>query len=296
MPMRAINDQLPRILLGKHQLIMTVTFAAFFSLIFLLVSIPVSHNAWFALGRGEAFAFTVTFYLIAFSIVVLSKVLLYMQRGVDNFPLYRFYLWNAAEILIIALLYFFFTVEGDKFGIINLQETDLWRLCLSSVVYTAISLGVPYALVAQYFMIEEKDNTIRLMNYDNVVSDVPLTPSEERRITLFDNSGVLKFSINPENLYFIESDDNYIQVWYTDVSGELKKYMLRCRLKTVEDSFANSDLVRCHRKYIINIRKVRVLSSEKEGYTVELDSDATPCIPVSKTYEQAVLARFNSRS
>ena len=294
--MRALNDQLPRILLGKHQLIMTVTFAAFFSLIFLLVSIPVSDNAWFALGRGEAFAFTVTFYLIALSIVVLSKVLLYTQRGVDNFPLYRFYIWNIVEILIIALLYFFFTVEGDKFGIINLKETDHWRLCLSSVVYTAISLGVPYALVAQYFMIEEKDNTIRLMNYDNVVSDVPLTPSEERRITLFDNSGVLKFSINPENLYFIESDDNYIQVWYTDVSGELKKYMLRCRLKTVEDSFADSDLVRCHRKYIINIRKVRVLSSEKEGYTVELDSDAMPRIPVSKTYEQAVLARFNSRS
>ena len=85
-------------------------------------------------------------------------------------------------------------------------------------------------------------------------------------------------------------------MWYTDVSGELKKYMLRCRLKTVEDSFADSDLIRCHRKYIINIRKVRVLSSEKEGYSVELDSDATPRIPVSKTYEQAVLARFNSRS
>ena len=293
--MRALKDQLPRFLLGKHQLIMTVMFAAFFSLIFLLVCIPISHNAWFELGGGEAFIFTVVFYLIALAIIVLSKVLLYVQRNADNFPVIRYYLWNTAEILIIALLYFFFTVEGDKIGIISLDNTGLWRLCLSSVVYTALSLGVPYALMAQYFMIEEKDNTIRLMNYDEVVSDVPLTPSEERRITLFDNSGVLKFSISPENLYFIESDDNYIQVWYTDVSGELKKYMLRCRLKTVEDSFADSDLIRCHRKYIINIRKVRVLSSEKDGYEVELDSDATPRIPVSKTYEQAVLARFNSR-
>ena len=294
--MRAIKDQLPRFLLGKHQLIMTVMFAVFFSLIFLLVCIPITHNAWFELGGGEAFLFTVVFYLIALAIIVMSKMLLYVQRNADNFPVYRYYLWNAAEILLIALLYFFFTVEGDKIGIINLNDRDLWRLCLSSVVFTALSLGVPYALMAQYFMIEEKDNTIRLMNYNEVVSDVPLTPSEERRITLFDNSGVLKFSINPENLYFIESDDNYIQVWYTDVSGELKKYMLRCRLKTVEDSFADSDLIRCHRKYIINIRKVRVLSSEKDGYEVELDSDATPRIPVSKTYEQAVLARFNSRS
>ena len=145
-------------------------------------------------------------------------------------------------------------------------------------------------------MLEEKDNTIRLMNYGNVVSDAPISPSEEKRITLFDNSGVLKFSINPDNLYFIESDDNYIQVWYTDSGGEMKRYMLRCRLKTIEDSFSGSDLVRCHRKYIINIRRVRLLSSGREGYSLELESDATPRIPVSKTYEQAVLARFNSRA
>ena len=296
MPKHAPTDQLPRFLLGKHQLIMTVTFAAFFSLVFLLVSVPLSHNAWFEIGRGEAFMFTVVFYLIALSVVVISKVFMYIQRNADNFPVYRYVLWNVTEILLIALLYCFFTIEGDKFGIISLENKALWHLCLGAVVYASISLGVPYVLMAQYFMIEERDNTIRLMNYDTVVSDVPIKPSEEKRITLFDNNGVLKLSISPDNLFFIESDDNYIQVWYSDVSGELKKYMLRCRLKTVEDSFTDSDLVRCHRKYIINIRKVSVLSSQKDGYEVELDSDATPRIPVSKTYEQAVLARFNSRS
>ena len=171
----------------------------------------------------------------------------------------------------------------------------LWQLFLSAVVYTTISLAIPYVLSGQYFMLEEKDNTIRLMNYDNVVSDAPAYPVADRRITLFDNSGVLKFSIHSDNLYFIESDDNYIQVWYTDSTGTMKKYMLRCRLKTVEDSFADSDLVRCHRKFIVNIRKVRLLSSSRDGYSLDLESDATPQIPVSKTYEQAVLARFNSR-
>ena len=295
MTMRSYRAQLPRFLLGKHQLIMTVNFAAFWSLVFLLLCVPLSHNAWFELGKGEAFLFTVVFYLIALAIVVFSKVLLYIQRNSDNFTVGRYIMWNAAEILIIALLYSFFTVEGDRFGIITLADQSFGRLLLGSSVYACISLGVPYVLIAQYFMIEERDNTIRLMNYDNVVSDIPFNPSEERRITLFDNNGTLKLSVNPDNLFFIESDDNYIQVWYTDNSGELKKYMLRCRLKTVEESFADSDLVRCHRKYIINIRKVRMLISEKDGYSLELESDATPRIPVSKTYEQTILARFNSR-
>ncbi len=71
--------------------------------------------------------------------------------------------------------------------------------------------------------------------------------------------------------------------------------MLRCRLKTIEDSFLDSDLVRCHRKFLVNINKVEVLSSEKDGYYLTLDMPGVEPIPVSKTYEESVLNRFNSR-
>ncbi len=295
MPSFKPSTQVPRYLLGKHQLITTVTFAAFFSLMFLLLSIPFSHNAWFALGRSEAFLFTVIFYLLSLALVIASKMVLYTLRGARNFTVLQYVLWNFGEILVIALIYSFFTLEGGKYGLISLEQTGFWRIFLGALGYATMSLGVPYVIATQYFQIEEKNNTIRLMSYDEVVSDVPIPRSEEQRITLFDSSGVLKFSISPDNLYFIESDDNYIQVWYADSTSEMRKYMLRCRLKTVEESFSESDLVRCHRKYIVNIRKVRVLSSSKDGYSIELESDATPVIPVSKTYEQAVLARFNSR-
>ena len=295
MPITSPSNQVPRYLLGRHQLIATVTFAAFFSLVFLILSIPFSNNAWFTLAPGDIFLCTVFFYLIALALVIASKVVMHTQHGADNFTVAQYVLWNFGEILLIALIYTFFTLEGGKLGIIKLEQNSFLRIFLGALGYTMLSLGVPYIITAQYFQIEEKDNTIRLMSYESVVSDAPIPPSEEQRITLFDNSGALKFSISPDNLYFIESDDNYIQVWYSDSSGEMRKYMLRCRLKTVEESFSASDLIRCHRKYIINIRKVRVLSSGKDGYTVELEGDSTPEIPVSKTYEQAVLARFNSR-
>ena len=295
MPRPDPRTQVPRYLLGKHQLITTVTFAAFFSLVFLMLSIPFSHNVWFALGRSEAFLFTVIFYLISLALIIASKMVMYTRRNAENFTVLRYILWDFSEIVLISLIYSFFTLEGARFGVLKLEDTGFLRLFLGALGYTSLSLGVPYIIAAQYFQIEEKDNTIRLMSYDNVVSDVPIPPSEEQRITLFDNSGTLKLSISPESLFFIESDDNYIQVWYSDSTGQIRRYMLRCRLKTVEESFSGSDLVRCHRKYIINIRKVRVLSSVKDGYNVELESESTPVIPVSKTYEQAVLARFNSR-
>ena len=72
--------------------------------------------------------------------------------------------------------------------------------------------------------------------------------------------------------------------------------MLRCRLKTVEESFRGSSLVRCHRKYIVNMQKVRILRKEKDGYELDLGNDAIKPIPISKTYSENVLSLFNNRS
>ena len=131
------------------------------------------------------------------------------------------------------------------------------------------------------------------MNYENVVTDEPVKPEASmQKITLFDNSGALKLSLNPDNLYYIESDDNYIKVWYTDNKGELKQYMLRCRLKTVEEGFKGSGLVRCNRKYIVNIHKVATLRKESEGYVLDLENEAIPPLPVTKTYTDTVLSYF----
>ena len=72
--------------------------------------------------------------------------------------------------------------------------------------------------------------------------------------------------------------------------------MLRCRLKTVEESFKDSGLVRCHRKYIVNIKKVSMLHKESDGYVLELNREEIPSISVTKTYTDVVLSHFTGES
>ena len=135
------------------------------------------------------------------------------------------------------------------------------------------------------------------MSYENVVTDEEQEQETQvHKVTLFDNSGSLKLSVNIDNLYYIESDDNYIKVWYTDNKGELKQYMLRCRLKTVEESFKGSSLVRCNRKYIVNIKKVSTLRKESSGYVIDLGKEEIPALPVTKTYTDAILSYFTDQS
>jgi len=282
---------LPAYLREKYQLMGTVTFTALVSIVFLLVSIPFSHNAWFGLGNSAFFLFTVLFALGSLLIIISSRIVMYKTRNLFRMTYVGYVAWCLAEITLLALLYTLFTVEIAKPA-----EMTTGQIFGSALLYAFLSLGIPYIIAAMIFTIINQDKTIRLMNMQDVVSDEVIPKKDLQKITLFDNSGVMKLSVSSTNLYYIESDDNYIQVWYTDAKGQLKKYMLRCRLKTVEESFQGSDLVRCHRKFIVNMAKVKVLRKEKDGYELDLDNEAIPPIPVTKTYSEKVLKLFSAEA
>ena len=286
----------PKFLREKFELIGTVTFAALFSIVVLLLSIPFSHNAWFRLGNSVFFLFTALFAIGSLTIIIISRVIMYKTRRDFRLKWWLYVLWCAREILIICILYTVFTVT-----IAAPEDMSFAEILAHSFLYGLICLGIPYVIAGLVFTIVHQEKIIRLINMkenddpsSSAADDIPAkTPLE--KITLFDNSGVLKLSVSGSDLYYIESDDNYIKVWYTDGKGELKTYMLRCRLKTVEESFQGSDLVRCHRKFIVNMSKVKVLRKEKDGYELELDNDKISPIPVTKTYTESVLSVFAGR-
>lgn len=282
------KDKIPGYLLGKYQLIGTVTFSVLFAVVFLNIYIPFSDTAWFGLGDSVMFLLTIVFTGAAIMTLILSRLLMYRSKRLFEMTYAGYTLWCILEIVFICGFYTWLTVD-----ITAPVDESVWKIFGRSLLYGTIALGVPYLISGMYFAIIDKNNTIRLMNYENVVTDEPARPDTQmQKITLFDNSGALKLSLSPENLYYIESDDNYIKVWYTDSKGELKQYMLRCRLKTVEESFKGSGLVRCNRKYIVNIHKVNTLRKESEGYFLDLANESIPPLPVTKTYTDTVLSYF----
>lgn len=288
----SLNAKLPSYLLGKYQLTGTVTFSVLFALVFLNIYIPFSDTAWFGFGDSVMSVLTLLFCSAAIGVLIASRVLMYKSKKYFQMTYWAYVLWCIAEIASICGFYTWLTVDITSPA--NAQGPEIFG---KAFLYGAIALLVPYIISAMYFAIIDKNKTISLMSYENIVTDeAPKADTPLQKITLFDNSGSLKLSLSPENLYYIESDDNYIKVWYTDSKGELKQYMLRCRLKTVEESFKGSDLVRCNRKYIVNIKKVRLLHKESEGYVLDLDNESIPPLPVTKTYTDAVLSHFTDQS
>lgn len=291
-----MNRKWPKYLLEKHQLTGTLTFAVLFSVIFLNLYIPFSDTAWFRLGNSLLFLFTAGFIAISILFLIVSKVIMYKTRNLFDMTYLQYILWCIGEVVVICLFYTFVTVD-----VVRPESASVIRVFLKAFLYGSIALLVPYGLSAMYFMIGERDRTIRFMDCKDIQSGTPDAAGqdteqpckEESRISFFDNSGSLKLCVRSSDLYYIESDDNYIKVWYDDSGKSLRMYMLRCRLRTIEESFRGTSLVRCNRKYIVNLDRVKSLRKEADGYFLEMDNSGIAPIAVTKTYAEDILSRFS---
>jgi DNA-binding LytR/AlgR family response regulator len=67
-------------------------------------------------------------------------------------------------------------------------------------------------------------------------------------------------------------------------------------MKKMEEYFAGTEIIRCHRSYMVNFEKVRVIRKDKEGLKLEFDDPSIIDIPVSKTYAESVMQTFSKFS
>jgi DNA-binding LytR/AlgR family response regulator len=61
----------------------------------------------------------------------------------------------------------------------------------------------------------------------------------------------------------------------------------------MEENLAGTEFVRCHRSYIVNFEKVKVIRKDKDGLMLEFDDPSVIDIPVSKTYVNTVMQTFS---
>jgi DNA-binding LytR/AlgR family response regulator len=114
-------------------------------------------------------------------------------------------------------------------------------------------------------------------------------------IPFHDEKDILRLSVKRDHLLYLEASDNYVNIYYLN-KGKISRYLLRNSLKRMEDYFKNTEIVRCHRSFMVNFDKVKVIRKEKEGLQLELDLPSMIDIPVSRSYVEKVMAMFSKYS
>ena len=288
---KQLITQAPECLTDPFSQAQNVVISVLFALVFLTAYTPFSNTSWFQLGTNSRFVGTVAFVGVGTFFLACSRLLMtFCVKKLRHFALWAYILWLFLEILLIATFHTYLS-----YFLVQATSYSLGHIFGKSLLITFIALAVPYVIVDLMLLLKDSHRKLTLTKSDAVASDDEVLPEHTEIINLMDNNGNLKLSVKLDNLYYIKAEDNYINVYYQR-SGTIASYMLRCKMKTIEDNCVDiSSLMRCHRSYIVNIKKVSVLHNEADGFILEFDREGLDSIPVSKTYTQKVLEAFNKK-
>ena len=283
-----MDGKIPAYLYDKNNTVKMILFTALFALLFINLFQPFGSRNWYpGVSDIKYFAFSSLIILTGMLVVVISRIILTAYSKKWDILYWQYAVWIGGEIVAMAIFYTLFAKFFPKDGI----ERDVSEIFRQSLTNTALVLLLPYAISWLYFSWKEKSKLLEHMEQEMT------TDAHAKTLVAFpDEKGDLKISIMLDNLLYIESADNYATIYYMNKSRQ-SRFLLRNSLKWMEENLAReTPLIRCHRSYIVNMDKVKILKKVKGGIVLELDAENTPDIPVSKTYYDSFMHKFSRYS
>jgi hypothetical protein len=313
--MMAIKEkEIPKFLISTRYISVVIAFIVLFSGLFLFIYQPFSLAVWFSTADSLSFSLSLLFYILSIIILVVSRMTMYHLQDRVDLTTMTYIWWIMFENLAISLLYTlitikFFPVEGISTPTIATRAL----MCVTLILVIPNALVLFYAaykakceeLQATQYRLQRLSEEYRLLesNTQHELRAAAMVQSKRqpqqpqdatpRMINLYDNNGMLRLTLNIDSLYYLESEDNYIKVYYKH-NDKIVSYMLRCRTRSVEESLAGTCMVRCHRSFIVNINKISVMEDDRRMHYLSLDDDSIRRIPVSKSYYESLVAKLNT--
>ena len=293
-----LKKKAPRFLLESRTLTGSVIAIVLFSILFMVIYGPYSSTSWLTLMVGKCESIgqfsgfhtvmaSILLYLVAIAFLILSKVILYHVGRRFQLTKAHLILWIGCEMVLISLIYTIFT------ALFNLAEPHLFlSIWGRSIIVLSVIVIVPYIICLQHATNRHQKQLLDRLGMD-VVND-KTEDADPKLIHLVDGTGRLKMSINIDSLYYVESQDNYVKIYY-DSDGKLCNYMLRSTTKAIETRFS-SWLIRCHRGYLVNKSKIRVFCNDRDGMYISLMHDGVRKIPVSMSYASSIQQMLSQTS
>jgi len=285
---------IPDYLTERRNVFNFILFTAVFALVFINIYEPFDSGRWLTVtSQFQFFFYSSIIILIGMLVIVFSRLLMFLIKRRRPIRYIEYGLWIGGEILTMALVY---SIIQELYLRV---ETDFMIILRNSVRNTALVILLPYLISWLYLSFKDKYKTLEeimskrspegMMQVDkNISGSMPLVPFK-------DEKGVMKFSIKRDDLLYLEAADNYVIIHYLDNQKE-SRYILRNTLKNIEQGFRNSNLVRSHRSFMVNMDKVKMIRKEKEGLVVGFDAPVGTNIPISKTYMESFIRKLSLSS
>jgi DNA-binding LytR/AlgR family response regulator len=192
--------------------------------------------------------------------------------------------------LLSAVLY------GVIMGILNsVYAVIVMHLHVSSELLINISYiaFVYFILVGSILYLVSSNFQLR-QKVKELTPNIPSIQESEKdiQITIHDqNIRTNDLVLSLHDFLYAEVNHNYVTIHYL-CNQEVKTKDIRTTLANVLKGIVSSDVIQCHRSYIVNIRNIISATGNMNGYKLKINSDFHK-IPVSRSYVDVFLSKFH---
>lgn len=227
----------------------------------------------------------VSFLICSFFMIVLP---MFFPRSLSTskWKIYKELIWILAINLTLAFGNYYYSavifVENYKLEF-NLR-VFIWVFLVTITI--AIIPAITIILYKQIFVYKNIVKEVKKIDAKLVMKNNPLHKVKEE---IEINSEVLKenLKLNINNLVFISSSGNYVEVYFLEDS-ELRKKVIRSSISRIENQFKEfNNILRCHRSYLINLNKIDRVTGNLQGYQLHFEG-IEDAVPVSRSYTKRI--------
>ncbi len=119
------------------------------------------------------------------------------------------------------------------------------------------------------------------------ISNIPATARVVKKNAILEIEGV---KVQPENLLCVKSMGNYVSMCFID-NGEITREIIRTTMKQIEKTVeGNNDIVRCHKSYFVNLKKVTNSFGNARSLYLEIEG-VDMHIPVSRKVAKELFSK-----
>ena len=162
---------------------------------------------------------------------------------------------------------------------------------LFSILKNAFFIGlIPSALLGFWTYIKYLKKELS-KNNGNLTESLRDFPYSDHIKPISTSSGSI-LAIQPDDIIYMKSDDNYVNIFYSD-ENKVKKELVRSTLKSISLNL-QFPFLRVHRSYLVNFNKVRKVEGNNQSLQLTLQ-EIDSVIPVSKTYVSKVIDSLTSQ-
>ena len=267
-----------------------------FAIVFLLLFQPYGISKEMINPMNSSLNKFLFFASVAFSTILGLSLSQFFLRQLFDFEFVnnkKYMYWTVIEALVLTLINFGVSFIVPDLG--NNFEKELHlTFQLKMFVKIFLVLLFPFVGTVLYVSIKKLSNEIQELDVQlKQYKSVYKSSNHEQVLNILDENENVDLKISINNFLYAESSNQYILVHYLK-QGEVRRHIVRNRLKKFVIQSNDFPIMQCHRSYAINLLNVDYLTKKNgKEYLVIKTQNSTQHIPVSNSFLEKIQQAFS---